>query len=411
VTAIDGERLLAGLRTLRSFGATGTGVVRPTFSADDMAARAWLRDRMTEAGLDSTIDGVGNVFGRSRRPGPALVLGSHSDTQPEGGWLDGAMGVMDAIEVARALGEDPTTADLAVDVAAWSDEEGTYSSCLGAKGFVSEVDPGILADENVDGESVADALARVGLTTVPHIRFEPDRHIGYLEAHIEQGPHLEETGKQIGVVTSIVGIRQAIVTFTGQQNHAGTTPMHRRSDAAVAMFRFGTLLQDRMAAAAGPTSVWTIGRVTVEPGAASIVPGHAEVAVQFRDQDDAVLERMAAAVAETADEIDRNGPVRVIARQGDAPIAPTVMDPDLLGHIADAAERRVPGGWVEMPSAAGHDPMVLSHHLPCAMLFIPSIGGVSHDFAEDSTEHDIVLGCQVLADAVVSILRSAVTPR
>lgn len=405
MTDIDGERLLDGLRALRRFGETGTGVVRPTFSEPDMAARSWLRDRMTEAGLDASIDGVGNVIGRSRNPGPALVLGSHSDTQPEGGWLDGALGVMYAIEVARALGHDPATKHLAIDVAAWADEEGTYSSCLGAKAFVGAADEVVLAERNIDGESAGEAIRRVGLADTPHARFEPDRHVGYLEAHIEQGPHLEDAGLRIGVVTSIVGIRGVTVTCTGEQNHAGTTPMDRRRDAAVALFQFGALLHERMAAAAGPTSVWTIGRVAVEPGAPSIVPGYAEATVQFRDPSDDVLRRMLAAVVATAEEVDRTSPVDVVAHPGEAPIMPTVMDTGLRGHIAAAAERRAPGRWVEMPSAAGHDPMILSHHLPCAMLFIPSIGGVSHDFAENSHDDDIVLGCQVLADATVSILR------
>ncbi len=406
MTAIDGSRLLDGLRTLRTFGARGAGVVRPTFSDDDMAARRWLRARMVDAGLDATIDGVGNVYGRSRNPGPALVVGSHSDTQPTGGWLDGAMGVMDAIEVAHTLGGDPSTSHLAIEVAAWADEEGTYTSCLGAKGFVGVIDDEALGHRNAEGESVAEAIERVGLSGVPLARFDPQRHVGYLEAHIEQGPYLEERGNRIGVVSSIVGIRGAVVTFRGEQNHAGTTPMARRKDAAVAMFRFGALLQDRMGDAAGPTSVWTIGRVSVEPGAASIVPGFAEVAVQFRDQDEQVLERMLEAVLGTADEIGRDTQVRATV-SAEAPIAPTRMDPHLMSHLAAAAERRAAGAWVEMPSAAGHDPMVLAHHLPCAMVFIPSIGGVSHDFAEDSHHADIVLGCQVLADAATSILHAA----
>lgn len=407
MTRIDGTRLLDSLSTLRTFGAQGSGVVRPTFSDQDMAARAWLRDRMADAGLDATIDGAGNVFGRSRNTGPALVIGSHSDTQPEGGWLDGAMGVMYAIEVARAAGADESTSAVAIDVAAWADEEGTYTSCLGARAFVGGLDDDVLADRNVDGESVAEAIERAGLTGMSLARFEPDRHIGYLEAHIEQGPYLEEGGNRIGVVSSIVGIRGVTVTFDGEQNHAGTTPMDRRRDASVAMFRFGALLQERMAAATGPTSVWTTGRVTVEPGAPSIVPGFAEVAVQFRDQSDAVLLRMLDAVVATAEEIGRTSPVTVTAHVGASPIAPTVMDAGFMTHLSEAAERHAPGDWVVMPSAAGHDSMVLSHHLPCAMLFIPSIGGISHDFAENSHDDDIVLGCQVLADAAVSILRSS----
>ncbi len=403
---IDRERLLHDLRTLRGFGERGSGVVRPTFSPDDMKARAWLRDQMIDAGLDATIDGVGNVYGRSPNPGSALLLGSHSDTQPEGGWLDGAMGVVDAIEVARTLLADPDTKHLAVDVVAWSDEEGTYTSCLGSTSFVGGLTAENLAECNAAGESVAEAIERVGLTDTPPVRFDPERHIGYLEAHIEQGPHLEETGKRIGVVTSIVGIRGARVRFIGEQNHAGTTPMARRKDAAVAMFEFGAALQPRMAAVASPTSVWTIGRVSVEPGAPSIVPGFAELAVQFRDPADDVLQRMLDVVIGTAEDIDRAGPVEVVTTSGESPIMPTVMHRPFMDHIGMAAERHVPDGWVEMPSAAGHDPMVLSHHLPCAMVFIPSIGGVSHDFAENSHDDDIVLGCQVLADATASILRA-----
>ena len=407
MTVIDGDRLLADLRTLRTFGARETGVVRPMFSDVDMAARAWLRDRMEQAGLDATIDGVGNVYGRSRNPGATLVLGSHSDTQPEGGWLDGAMGVMDAIETAHSLGTDPATADLAIDVASWADEEGTYSSCLGAKAFVGDVDDSVLGARNADDETVAEAIARNGLTGRPHARFDPERHIGYLEAHIEQGPYLEADKNRIGVVTSIVGIRGALVTFEGEQNHAGTTPMDRRRDAAVAMFRFGSLLQERMADAAGATSVWTVGRVRVEPGAPSIVPGYADVAVQFRDQSDDVLLRMLDAVVATAQEVDRTGQVRVTVHHDEAPIAPTVMDTGLMSYLTTAAGRHAPDAWIEMPSAAGHDSMVLAHHLPCAMLFIPSIGGISHDFAEDSHDDDIVLGCQVLADATAAILRAS----
>lgn len=405
MATIDADRLLSDLRALRTFGARGTGVVRPTFSPQDMEARAWLRDRMSDAGLDSRIDGAGNVVGRSPNAGPALLIGSHSDTQPEGGWLDGAMGVIDAIEVASTLLADPATADLAVDVVAWADEEGTYTSCLGARSFVGEIDAATSTATAADGESVAEALRRVGLDGAAPARFEPGRHIGYLEAHIEQGPYLEESGTRIGVVTSIVGIRGCHVTFSGEQNHAGTTPMARRRDAAVAMFEFGSRLQRAMADAAGPASVWTTGRVTVEPGAESIVPGRAEVVVQFRDPDDPTLDRMADAVVATADEIAVGSPVDVEVVHHEA-ISPTVMDEALRRHLADAAERRAPGEWVEMPSAAGHDAMVLSHHLPCAMVFVPSIGGVSHDFAEDSHDADIVLGCQVLAEAAETVLVS-----
>jgi len=374
------------------------------FSEIDMRSRAWLVEQMQTAGLDAQIDGVGTVYGRSRNAGPALIIGSHSDTQPEGGWLDGAMGVMYGIEVARALRENPATADLAVDVAAWADEEGTYTSCLGSRSFCGVFPDADLGDVSAAGESVGDALKRVGLAGVSRAGIEPDRHVGYLEAHIEQGPHLEDTGKRIGVVTSIVGIRAMQVSFVGEQNHAGSTPMPRRKDAGVALFDFGVRLRERLMAIAGPTTVWTIGNARLLPGGESIIPGEAWCGVQFRDPSEAVMDDFEAAIRALADEMTTEGPVAVSAELRRNPMPPADMDPRLREHLGNAAEQRVPGEWVEMPSAAIHDANVMSEHMSAAMLFIPSIGGISHDFAEDSHETDIVTGCQILADGAASIL-------
>ncbi|MEM7322358.1 MAG: hydantoinase/carbamoylase family amidase [Actinomycetota bacterium] len=404
---IHGERLIGDLRTLRTFGATETGVVRQTFSDIDMEARRWLQQQMVDAGLDASIDGVGNVFGRSPNPGPTLIIGSHSDTQPRGGWLDGAMGVLYGIEIARSLRENQSTAGLSVDVVSWADEESTYVSFLGSRSFVGELPDEDLSATNAGGESAAAAIERVGLGGVPRVTLEPDRHRYYFEPHIEQGPYLEERRQRIGVVTSIVGIRAASVTFVGEQNHAGTTPMNRRADAGVALFDYAVRMRERVAAAAGPTSVWTIGNATLEPGAQSIIPGRASLTVQWRDADEDTLDRMEAAIVSAADEVDGAGPVRVEVSPSRVKVPPAGMDAVLRGHLADAAAQRAPGEWAEMPSAAAHDAMILAEHLPSAMLFIPSIGGISHDFAEDSLEEDIVLGCQVMADAAESLLQSA----
>jgi len=403
---INPERLLADLDHLRTFGASGTGVVRQSLSPVDMEARRWLAVRMEEAGLEASIDGVGNVFGRSPNPGRALLVGSHSDTQPRGGWLDGALGVIYGLEVARALLEDPATADLAVDAVSWIDEEGTFLGCLGSRAWCGVLDPEHeAAARDAAGTMLPDALAAAGLAGVARERLDPARTLGYLEAHIEQGPYLEEAGLEVGVVTSIVGIRGLNVHFTGEQNHAGTTPMDRRRDAGAALFEYAVRVRERFQALAGERSVWTIGRATLDPGAPSIIPGAAEMLLQFRDPDETRLDAMGAAAREIADAMTAAGPVAVEAVANRAPIAPTIMDAALQQAIAGAAEQRVPGRWMHMPSAAGHDPMVIAHHLPCAMLFIPSIGGVSHDFAEDSSRAHIVTGCQVLADATEAILR------
>ena len=405
---IDPDRLLADLRHLRSIGAEGPGVVRPAFSELDMEARHWLKARFQAAGLEASIDGVGNVIGRSRNPGQALLIGSHSDTQPTGGWLDGALGVIYGLEVARALAEDEATADLAVDAISWQDEEGRFLGCLGSRAFCGELTAEMeagLADSS--GVSLADALREAGLEGVARPRPEPGRYLGFLEAHIEQGPRLEDAGDSIGVVTDIVGLRGYSVTFAGQQNHAGTTMMDRRKDAAAALFGFAERINQGFPEAMGPRSVWTMGRVVVSPGAPSIVPGHAELSLQFRDASEVVLERFAALVEEIAAAVNGLGGATVIAAPSRAPVAPTVMDAGLRGHIARAAEARAPAKWVELESAAFHDAGVVSGLLASAMVFIPSIGGISHDFAEDSHDADIVLGCQVLADAAAAILREA----
>ena len=405
---INADRMLADLDRLRTFGASGNGVMRPSLSAADMESRRWLARRMRDAGLDARIDGVGNVIGRCLRPGPALLIGSHSDTQPRGGWLDGAMGVIYALEIARVLADDPVTAHLAVDTVAWVDEEGTFLGCLGSRSWCGVLGPDDeAAARNAEGVTLRQAIEAAGLSEVPRERLPVDRYIGYLEAHIEQGPYLDEAGFEIGVVTSIVGIRGCTVDFEGEQNHAGTTPMARRRDAGVALFDYAVKIRERFESMAGERTVWTIGRATLEPGAPSIIPGRAQMQLQFRDSNEALLDRMEAAVVALAEEATRAGPVRVSTRRSRRPVVPTYMDANLQRHIAEAAAKHVPGRWMHMPSAPGHDPMVIASHLPCAMLFIPSINGISHDFAEDSRREYIVKGCQVLADAAESILRSA----
>jgi beta-ureidopropionase / N-carbamoyl-L-amino-acid hydrolase len=405
---INPERLLETLQTLRTFGATESGVVRPSFSAVDIVARHWLCEQMTAAGLDARIDGVGNVIGRSHHRGQALLIGSHSDTQPRGGWLDGALGVGYGIEIVRAFAEDAVTQHLPVDAVAWADEESTYLGCLGSRSFCGALtQEAVAAATNADGQRLTDALAAAGLEGIPPARLEWDRYIGYLEGHIEQGPYLEAEGHKLGVVTSIVGIRGCKVLFRGQQNHAGTTPMPNRKDAGVALIDFAYQLRHAFQAIAGPKTVWTIGRVTFHPGAPSIIPGEAEMILQYRDPEEERLEHFEQTVHNLAAAANRAGPVAVMVTPNRAPIKPTVMDTTLQQQIAAAAEHHAPGAWVYMPSAAGHDPMVLSDYLPCAMLFIPSIGGISHDFAEDSHPADIVLGCQVLADAAAAILQQA----
>jgi N-carbamoyl-L-amino-acid hydrolase len=407
--SINPQRLLNDLRKLRTFGACGTGVVRPALSPVDIESRRWLVGRLAEAGLEARIDGIGTVFGRSPGKTRALLIGSHTDTQPTGGWLDGAMGVIYGLEIARAFRESPDGQEFAIDVASWIDEEGTFAGFIGSRCFCGEPVADIVARaRNRDGQSMSDALRAAGIADIPLARMEADRYVAYLEPHIEQGGRLEAEGKRIGVVTSIVGIVELRVTFRGRQNHAGTTPMEIRRDAGRALIRFAGALDAEFRSLAGHQTVWNIGRVEFSPGSASIVPGVADLVLQFRDPDAARLQALEDKVMALADTANADGSISVSVAPFDDPVAPTVMNDNLQSHIARAAEQHAPGAWMHMPSAAGHDAQVIAGRLACCMLFVPSIAGISHDFAEDTSEDDIVLGCQVAATAALSILRDGV---
>ncbi|VVP73332.1 N-carbamoyl-L-amino-acid hydrolase [Pseudomonas fluorescens] len=402
---INPSRLLADLRQLRSFGAVGPGVVRLSLSAVDMESRNWLASRMADAGLEPVIDGVGTVFGRSKKSGPALLIGSHTDTQPTGGWLDGALGVIYGLEIARALAENADTAHLAIDVASWIDEEGTFSALLGSRSFVGDpVEESIATATNQQGVRLCDALQAAGLVDRPRVRLDRNRHVVCLEPHIEQGGRLEAEGKSIGVVTTIVGIREFRVRFAGQRNHAGTTPMSMRQDAGAALVAFIATLDEAFVQIADDDTVWTVGRIDLDPGSLSVVPGQADMYLQIRDAKAARLMALEAKLAQLVEDFNLSNKVRAEYAMCDEPSDPVTMNESLQGHIAKAAEGVVPGQWISMPSGAGHDAQLVAKHIPTAMLFVPSIGGVSHDFIEDTSDEHIVAGCEVAAAAAVSIL-------
>jgi N-carbamoyl-L-amino-acid hydrolase len=395
-TTIDSARLLNDLRALAKIGAYKTGVHRPTFSPEDVESRHWLAVRMTEAGLAPEIDGIGNVIGRARGAGPHLLLGSHVETQPHAGWLDGALGVIYGLEVARTLGGG-------VDVAAWADEEGHFGSFIGSRSFcglLSETE--IDACRNREGTTLRDALTQAGFAGRQRAVVDPARYLGYLEAHIEQGAELEGAGRRVGIVTAIVGSHRFRIVFEGVQNHAGTTRMAVRKDAGVALVHLASAIYQRFPAAAGPRTVWTTGRIGLDPGAPSIVPGGAEMLFQFRDTDPAMLATLERELEALVGEATR-GPCKVtIADRGRS--VPRAMDGGFQDALERAAERHAPGLHVRMPSGAGHDAQILAEKMKAAMLFVPSIGGISHHYAEDTKDEDIVLGCQVLADAAAEIL-------
>jgi beta-ureidopropionase / N-carbamoyl-L-amino-acid hydrolase len=401
--AVDEDRVIADLRSLAEFGKVGTGVNRPAFSEADLSARQWLFGQMRTAGLDVVIDGIGNVYGRSPGVEQSILVGSHSDSVPNGGWLDGALGVIFALEVARAVRGGRSRAG--IDVISFADEEGTWLACLGSRAFCEELTESALAGVRTKtGERLSNRLTEIGLRDRPLTRLDPHRHRAYLEAHIEQGPRLEVQAVDVGIVTAIVGMRRHLVHFRGRADHAGTTPMGMRRDAAAAMFRFATALADRLCAAGGADAVWNFGVVTVRPGAGNVVPAEAELMVEFRNPSAAMLEGMEAAFHAAVRDADGAHDVAVSSTPN-ASLEPTAMDPDLIDILAEAA---VTSGasHVRIPSGAGHDAMILARRIPAAMMFVPSIGGRSHDISENTNEADIRRGFRVFAAACERLTRA-----
>lgn len=387
----DTERFLHDLNDLRRIGAFKTGVHRPTYTPQDMESRRWLVDRMREVGLEPTIDGVGNVYGRNPAPGPKLLVGSHIESQNEAGWLDGALGVVAGVALARA--------GLPVDVIAFADEEGHYGSFVGSRSFT-----GLLPDAEIDsltnrthGKPLREALKEAGLEGLPRVAIEPGRYKAFMEMHIEQGTTLEQAGQQIGVVTGIVGIWQYRIRIEGQQDHAGGTTMAERKDAGLAAVRMLAWLDAEFPKHCGPRTVWTCGRIALDPGAPSIIPGKAEVLFQFRDIDMAVLERLDSVLRKAVQQLNRTdrctAAIEVMSQSRPAPCDDLIQD-----AFATAAEALTPGHWQRMPSGAGHDAQYMARQVPSAMLFVPSIGGISHHWAEDTAPEDLAMGLKVMVE-------------
>jgi len=400
----DGKRVLADLNALRAIGAYKTGVHKPTFSEPHLRSLDWLAAHLPDADLTATIDGIGNVFGKSAKAGPKLLAGSHLESQNHAGWLDGPLGVIYALEAARVINGDPGISG-AVEVAAWCDEEGHFGSFLGSRSFagaVTEADIDAARDRSSD-RTMRQALHDAGFAGRPRLIVESGRHIGYLEAHIEQGDTLEASRLKIGVVTSIVGIWQYRITFTGEQNHAGTTRMAVRRDAGLALARFCVAIDDSFPALCGPRTVWTTGRITLDPGAPSIIPGHAEMLFQIRDDNPEVIARLEAHLHRLAEEATAQGRCGVEVERIRTGV-PAMMTPAFQDAIEAASAACAGGKSIRMPSGAGHDAQVLATIMPAAMLFVPSIGGISHHWSENTDDADIVTGAEVFVETCRRLL-------
>lgn len=392
---LNPERFLKDLHQLRSFGAAGVGkgVQRRAFSAADITSRKWLAAQFESAGLSPQFDPLGSVWGLAEAP--SLLLGSHSDTQPEGGWLDGALGVIAGLEIARATKE---SGGPAVSVVSFQDEEGRFGGLTGSSVWANTQSLA-KADSVMDTEGVTLAEARQAVASFSKGWVDPAQFTGYLEMHIEQGPWLDKLDHGIGVVTAIVGIRELKITFIGAQNHAGTTPMSMRRDAFQMLAAFNQAVNQALEGIVTDKTVWTIGEVKLHPNASSVVPGSASFSMQWRDGSSDRLQQMDNAIRTVAAQIAQEfcGRVDIVEHWG---IPPTDMSPHFQNALQSAAKDCVPNRYSMMPSGALHDASNVAQLMPAGMLFVPSINGISHDFEEDTHESDLVQGLEVMALAV-----------
>ena len=400
---INGDRLWASLMELAQIGATAKGgVCRLTLTELDGQGRDLVTRWAREAGMTVTIDKIGNGF--MRRAGrnnnlPPIVTGSHVDTQPTGGKFDGNYGVLAGLEVVRTLNDHGVETEAPIEVAFWTNEEGSrfvpvmMGSGVFAKAFTLEH---AYAATDTEGKTVKDELARIGYIGTQ----EPGDHpIGtYFETHIEQGPVLEDNSKTIGVVQGVLGIRWFDCTVTGMEAHAGPTPMALRKDA----MQVATHLMQEVVNAAlrhKPHGRGTVGMVQVHPNSRNVIPGRVKFSIDLRNSTDALVDQMADEVKAYAAKLSQDSGLSIqIDMVSSYPAQ--AFHPDCIDAVARAAQKL---GYSNMPavSGAGHDAVYMARLAPSGMIFIPCKDGISHNEIEYAAPEHITAGCNVLLHAML----------
>jgi N-carbamoyl-L-amino-acid hydrolase len=353
---------------------------------------------MSQAGLVARVDAVGNVIGRlGPADGPAVVSGSHIDTVPFGGWLDGAYGVLSALECARAMKDAGVALKRAFEIVAFVDEEGAYLSLLGSRAFVGALGaPQLEAAKDASGLPLHNAMQQLGMDAARYAeaRRAPEDLAGYVEVHIEQGPVLEQKKIQIGIVEGIVGILVAHYHFTGSADHAGTTPMGMRRDALRCAAEFITAAYDTLSERKPGAPRFTFGAIEVLPGASNVVPRSARVTQEIRSLDASMIEDMFGALQRLAQQVSSRNNIELEVNRVSYN-APSRMAPEVMDAIEDSCSA-AGASSLRMPSGAGHDAQSLAAHCPTGMIFVPSRQGASHRPDEATDETDLARGAEVL---------------
>ena len=399
---VHGERLWSSLMELARIGATPKGGVRRvTLTPADREGRELFARWCREAGLELRVDAIGNMFARRQgedQAAPPVVMGSHLDTQPNGGRFDGAYGVMAGLEVVRALNDASVRTRSPLEVASWTNEEGSrFVPTLMGSGVFAGVYAleDVLKNKDGDGISVGDALKAIGYRG----EARPHKVAAYFEAHIEQGPVLEDTRTTIGVVQGALGQRWYDVVITGQDAHAGPTPMELRKDALLAAAEL-TLEVNRIATSFPDSARGTVGHMQVKPNSRNVIPGEVRMSVDLRNARDSTLLAMKKDLTETADRIARARRVS-ISLQEVVYFPPSEFAPELVARVRAAAQA-LGLSHRDIVSGAAHDAVYLSRVAPTAMIFVPCEGGISHNEIENARPEDCAAGCGVLLQAVLA---------
>jgi N-carbamoyl-L-amino-acid hydrolase len=405
--SIDGGRLWSSLMELAKIGATPKGGVRRvTLTPADREGRERFALWCREAGLELRVDAIGNMFARrtgSDAGAAPVLMGSHLDTQPNGGRFDGAYGVMAGLEVVRALNDAGVMTRVPLEVACWTNEEGSrFVPTMMGSGVFTGVYPveQVLGNKDTDGISVREALEATGYRG----EARPHKVGAYFEAHIEQGPVLEDTRTTIGVVQGALGQRWFDVLITGQDAHAGPTPMHLRKDALLAAAQL-TLEVNRIATRFPDSARGTVGHVQVKPNSRNVIPGEVRMTVDLRNARDATLSSMKQELDRTASAIARDCRVRIETKEV-VYFPPSEFAPELVERVR-AAAKRLGFTYRDIVSGAAHDAVYLARVAPTAMVFVPCEGGISHNEIENARPEDLAAGCSVMLDAVLATAGTA----
>lgn len=388
------QDVVARCRSIALFSETSVGTTR-TFLCEAMReCHSFLRSWMEKAGMRVSVDGVGNLRGfypAKISRAPTFVLGSHLDTVPNAGAFDGVLGVAIAISLVELL--EGRSLPFALEVVGFSEEEGIRFGIpfIGSRGWLGPLDEHSLGAKDKNGTSVAEAILRFGLDRYGQISDEPERRAGYLEFHIEQGPVLDSLGLPLGLVTAIAGQTRASVTFLGTANHAGTTPMHLRKDALAGAAAWITAVEQGARTVEG--LVATVGVVEVSPGATNVIAGEARASLDVRHANDQIRQANAGKFLREAERVaaDRGLTVEYSTRMNQ-PATP--MDTNLL-TIAEEAFEIAGVQPYRMISGAGHDAMVIAEHMPAAMIFLRSPGGISHHPSESVRIQDVAIALRI----------------